>query len=218
MQSKGGSSYCRLTDGGWTFYDNSSRLGYWRGHSLPGIVVIIAEDGAAYWEEVTTATTRETEKTFALKTPGSKQLGIASLDRLLEVASRGKGLAASLPELYEVLPRGAVGPLKKAAGIDRLAAARLADRLATGSTAPGPTAGLVIAAEPTWLADSEAAQDLWLAVACYAAEHGLLRESGQAFVLAADSPWPRSAPALALAPIPLPSSHPDTSPDLLPPA
>lgn len=215
IQSKGGSSHFRPTDGGWTFYDNTSHLAYWLGHSLPVIVVIIAEDGAAYWEEVTTATTRETEKNFALKIPRSQQLGIASLDRLLEVASRGKGLAASLPELYEVLPPGAVGPLKKAAGIDRLAAARLADRLATGSTAPGPTAGLVIAAEPTWLADSEAAQDLWLAVACYAAEHGLLRESGQAFVLAADSPGPRSAQALALAGIQLTSSDRDTARDLL---
>lgn len=215
IQSKGGSSYFRPTDGGWTFYDNTSHLAYWLGHSLPVIVVIIAEDGAAYWEEVTTATTRETEKNFALKIPRSQQLGTASLDRLLEVASRGKGLAASLPELYEVLPPGAVGPLKKAAGTDRLAAARLADRLATGSTAPGPTAGLVIAAEPTWLADSEAAQDLWLAVACYAAEHGLLRESGQAFVLAAGSPGPRSAQARALAGIQLTSSDRDTARDLL---
>src|SRR5260370_31696968 len=157
MQSKGGSSYCRLTDGGWTFYDNSSRLGYWRGHSLPGIVVIIAEDGAAYWEEVTTATTRETEKNFALKIPRSQQLGIASLDRLLEVASRGKGLAASLPELYEVLPPGAVGPLKNAAGIDRLAPAPLAGRLATSSTAPRPTAALGNAAQPDWLTATRAA-------------------------------------------------------------
>jgi hypothetical protein len=194
IQSKGGSSHFRPTDG-WTFYDNTSHLAYWLGHSLPVIVVIIAEDGAAYWEEVTTATTRETKKNFALKIPRNQKLGIVSLDRLLEVASRGKGLAASLPELYEVLPPGAVGPLKKAAGTDRLAAARLADRLATGSTAPGAAAGLVIAAEPKWLADSVAAQDLWLAVACYAAEHGLLRESGQAFGLAAGSPGPRSAQA-----------------------
>ncbi len=128
IQSKGGSSYFRPTDGGWTFYDNTSHLAYWLGHSLPVIVVIIAEDGAAYWEEITTATTRETEKNFALKIPRSQQLGIASLDRLLEVASRGKGLAASLPDLYEVLPPGAAGPLKKAAGIDRLAAARRGSR------------------------------------------------------------------------------------------
>jgi len=215
IQSKGGSSHFRPTDGGWTFYDSTSHLTYWLGHSLPVIVVIIAEDGAAYWEEVTTATTRETGKSFALKIPRSQQLGIASLDRLLVVASRGKGLAASLPELYEVLPPGAVGPLKKAADIDRLAAARLADRLATGSTAPGPTAGLVIAARPTWLADSEAAQDLWLAVACYAAEHGLLQESGQAFVLAADSPGPRSAQARALAGVQLTSSDRAAARDLL---
>ena len=215
IQSKGGSSYFRPTDGGWTFYDNTSHLAYWLGHSLPVIVVIVAEDGAAYWEEITTATTRETAKNFALKIPRSQQLGIASLDRLLQVASRGKGLAASLPELYEVLPPGAVGPLKKAADIDRLAAARLADRLATGSTAPGPTAGLVIAAEPTWLADSEAAQDLWLSVGCYAAEHGLLRESGQAFVLAAGSPGPRSAQARALAGIQLTSSDRETARGLL---
>ena len=73
----------------------------------------------------------------------------------------------------------------------------------------------MIAADPTWLADSEAAQDLWLAVACYAAEHGLLRESGRAFVLAADSPGPRSAQARALAGIQLTSSDRDTTRDLI---
>jgi hypothetical protein len=98
IQSEGGSSHFRPTDGGWTFYDSTSHLAYWLGHSLPVIVVIMAEDGAAYWEEVTTATTRETKKNFPLKTPGSQQLGIASLGKLLEVASRGKGLAASLPD------------------------------------------------------------------------------------------------------------------------
>jgi hypothetical protein len=48
------------------------------------------------------------------------------------------------------------------------------------------TAASVIAAGPSWLTNSTAAQELWLAVAGYAAEHAQARESGASFVLAAE--------------------------------
>jgi hypothetical protein len=216
IQIKGGSSWFRNdAKDGWTFYDDSDHLAYWLGHSLPVIVVIVDPDGHAYWEQVTTSTARDTEQGFALKIPRSQPLSMASRDRLLEVAGRSKGLTASLPDLYEVLPPAATGPLQRAADIDRLAAARLAERLAGGGTTPGATAALVVATPPSWLVKSPAAQDLWLAVASYAAEYGLLRESGEAFALAADVPGPRSARARALAGTQLMGSDRDAARDLL---
>ena len=161
------------------------------------------------------STTSETPEGFALKIPSSQRLDATARDKLLAVAGRSKGLAASLPDFYAVLPPAAVGPLERAAGTDRLAAARLAERLAAGRTAPDATAALVIAGKPSWLVNSAAAQDLWLAVAGYAAEHARPRESGDAFALAADSPGPRSAQARALAGIQLIASDRDAARDLL---
>jgi hypothetical protein len=74
------------------------------------------------------------------------------------------GLTASLPDFYRVLPPATVATLERAAGTDRLAAARLAERLAVRRAAPDATAALVIGGQPSWLVNSAAAQDLWLAV------------------------------------------------------
>ncbi len=216
LQIKGGNSwFSKPCDGGWTFYGSSNHLAYWLGHSLPVVVVIVDDDGNAFWEQVTPATARETPQGFALKILTSQPLDATARDKLLAVAGRSKGLTASLPDFYAVLPPAAVGPLERAAGTDRLAAARLAERLAAGRAAPNVTAALVIAGKPSWLVNSAAAQDLWLAVAGYAAEHARLRESGEAFALAADSPGPRSARARALAGIQLIASDRGAARDLL---
>ena len=216
LQIKGGNSwFSKPYDGGWSFYGGSNHLAYWLGHSLPVIVVIVDDDGNAFWEQVTPATARETPQGFALKIPRSQPLDATARDRLLTVAGRSKGLTASLPDFYAVLPPAAVGSLERAAGTDRLAAARLAERLTTGRAAPDATAALVIAGKPSWLMNSAAAQDLWLAVAGYAAEHARPRESGDAFALAAASPGPRSARARALAGIQLIASDRDAARDLL---
>jgi hypothetical protein len=216
IQIKGGNSWFRqAAEDSWTFYDDSDHLAYWLGHSLPVVVIIVDADGHAYWEQVTTSTVRDTAQGFALKIPRSQPLSVASRDRLLEVARRSKGLTASLPDLYEVLPPAAAGPLQRAACADRLAAAWLAERLANGGATPAVTAALTVATPPSWMVTSPVAQDLWLAVACYAAEHGLLRESGEAFALAADSPGPRSARARALAGIQLTGSDRGVARDLL---
>lgn len=216
LQIKGGNSwFSKPYSGGWTFYGDSNHLAYWLGHSLPVIVVIVDDDDNAFWEQVTPSTTSETQEGFALKIPSSQPLDATARDKLLAVAGRSKGLAASLPDFYAVLPSATVGPLERAAGTDRLAAARLAERLATCRTAPGATAALMIAGKPSWLVNSAVAQDLWLAVAGYAAEHAQSRESGDAFALAADSPGPRSARARALAGIQLIASDRDASRDLL---
>lgn len=216
LQIKGGNSwFSKPYNGGWTFYGDSNHLAYWLGHSLPVIVVIVDDDDNAFWEQVTTSTTSETSEGFALKIPRSQPLDATTRDKLLAVAGRSKGLAASLPDFYAVLPPTAVVTLERAAGADRLAAARLAERLASGRVAPDATAALVIAGKPSWLVNSAAAQDLWLAVAGYAAEHAQARVSGDAFALAADSPGPRSARARALAGIQLIASDRDAARDLL---
>ncbi len=104
-----------LTTDGWTFYGDSNHLAYWLGHSLPVIVVIVDDDGNAFWEQVTPATASETAKGFALKIPRSQPLDATARDKLLAVAGRSKGLAASLPDFYAVLPPAAVGALERAA-------------------------------------------------------------------------------------------------------
>src|SRR5258708_13408846 len=44
IQSKGGSSHFRPTDGGWTFYDNTSPLAYWLRPPLPRLPLIPSPD------------------------------------------------------------------------------------------------------------------------------------------------------------------------------
>jgi len=202
LQIKGGDSWSgeASADGeGWVFRESSDHLAYWLGHSLPVIVVIVGSDDTAFWQAVTPAAVRETEKGFALVIPRSQPFSAAAREKLLAIAGRSSGLLESLPALYEVLPPDAAGHLRRAAGTDHLAAARLAERLASGRATPGLTAASVIAASPSWLVYSSAVQDLWLAVAGYAVQHTQAPEAGAALVLAADSPGPRSARARALA-------------------
>ena len=133
LQIKGGNSwFSKPYNGGWTFYGDSNHLAYWLGHSLPVVVVIVNDDDNAFWEQVTPSTTSETPEGFALKIPSSQPLDATAREKLLAVAGRSKGLTASLPDFYAVLPPAAVGPLERAAGTGRLAAARLAERLAAG--------------------------------------------------------------------------------------
>jgi uncharacterized protein DUF4365 len=114
LQIKGGRSwFSKPYNGGWTFYGDSNHLAYWLGHSLPVIVVIVDDDDNAFWEQVTPSTTSETPEGFALKIPSSQRVDATARDKLLAVAGRSKGLAASLPDFYAVLPPAAVGPLER---------------------------------------------------------------------------------------------------------
>jgi hypothetical protein len=201
LQIKGGDSrFVRVKgDEGWVFRDTSDHLAYWLGHSLPVLVVIVDSGGNAFWQAVTPGTIREAKKSFTITIPRSQPFGISARDVLLRFAGRSEGLLESVPKYYALLPPDAVGPLRRAEPADRLAAARLAERLASGRTAPGMTAASLMAARPSWLANSRAAQDLWLAVGGYAVEHGHDQVAGAAFEAAADSEGPRSARARALA-------------------
>jgi hypothetical protein len=201
LQIRGGNSRFARPKGseGWVFRDSSDHLDYWLRYSLPVLVVIVDSDGNAFWEVVAPATVRESAKGFTMVIPRSQPFDGTARDKLLALAGRSQGLVGSFPSFCAVLPPNAVGPLRRAADSDRMAGARLAERLASGRSTPGMTAASVIAAAPAWLTRSPAAQDLWLATAGYAAEHAQPRESGAAFALAADSAGPRAAKARALA-------------------
>jgi hypothetical protein len=200
LQIKGGDSqFVEAKPDGWVFRENLDHLAYWLGHSLRVVVVIVDPGGEAFWQVVDTSTVHETRRGFSMLIPRSQPFDRQSLDRLLELAGRSAGLLESLPLFYVLLPTDAVTALTRAEPADRLATARLAERLASGRFEPGLTAASVIAAEPTWLARSPATQDLWMAVGAYAAQHDHDAEAAEAFERAANAQGPRAARARAWA-------------------
>ena len=174
LQIKGGDSYFGRPKGGegWIFRDSNDHLAYWLGHSLPIIVVMVNDSREAYWQVITPKTVTERKKTFTILVPRGQKFDATARESLLALAGRRDGLLESLAVSYAVLPPAAARPMRRAEDADLLATARLADRLAAGRDFPGMTAASVIAAEPSWLTRSRAAQDLWLAVATYADQHG----------------------------------------------
>lgn len=211
LQIKGGDSYFRRPKGeeGWTFRASSDHLAYWLGHSLPILVVLVNPEGQAFWQVITTKTIKEHKKEFSLLVPRSQPFDATAREALLALAGGREGLLEQLPGYYAILPPAAVTPLRRAEAVDQLATARLAERLADGRSSAGMTAGSLIAASPSWLIRSAAAQDLWIAVADYANEHGHPREAGTAFEKAADVEGPRSARSSAAAGLALTSSDRD---------
>jgi hypothetical protein len=195
LQIKGGDSYFGEPRGeeGWVFRASNDHLAYWLGHSLPILVVLVNSERQAFWQVITTRTIKEHEKGFAVLVPRSQPFDGTAREALLALAGRREGLLDQLPSYYAVLPPAAVTPLRRAEPIDRLATARLAERLADGRGSAGMTAASIISARPSWLVQGTAAQDLWIAVAVYANEHGHPGEAGRAFAMAADSEGPRSA-------------------------
>jgi len=201
IQIKGGSSWFRRRKGdrGWVFRENSNHLAYWLGYSLPVIAVLINEERQAFWQAITPETVTEQKAGFTVVVPCAQRFDGSAVEPLLALARRGGGLLESLPGHYAVLPSAAVRPLRRAEGIDHLAAARLAERLASGRDHPDLTARSLVAAQPTWLALSVAAQDLWLAVGAYAEQHGQRATAGSAFAEAAQSDGPQASLASAAA-------------------
>ncbi len=201
LQVKGGSSYFGEPSGGegWTFRDSNHHLAYWLGHSLPVIVVLVDPNRRAFWQVISTKTATEHEQGFSVVIPRSQPLDGSAQEALLRLAGRREGLLELLPGYCDSLPASAVSPIQRAGAVDRLGAARLAERLCDGRDLPGMTAASLVAARPSWLAQSAAAQDLWSAVGAYADQHGFLAEAGSAFELAAQADGPRSARAWACA-------------------
>ena len=88
-------------------------------------------------------------------------------------------------------------PLRRAGDADHLAAVRLAERLASGWDHPDLAVSSLVAAQPTWIVRSTAAQDLWLAAGAYAEQHGHRGVAGSAFAEAAQADGPQAALASA---------------------
>jgi hypothetical protein len=217
LQIKGGDSYFGepKEDEGWVFRDNNDHLAYWLGHSLTILVVMVNNDRKAFWQVITPKTVTEHARGLSLVVPRSQPFDGTALDALLALAGRREGLLESLPRYYAVLPSAAVRPLRRAEGVEALATARLALRLADGRDYPGMTVASLAAAQPSWLTGSAAAQDLWLAVGAYAEQHGYPAETGRAFALAAACDGSRSARAWAAAGLSVVYSDRDTARDHL---
>ncbi len=134
IQIKGGDSWFegKETVNGWRFNANLAHLDYWLGYSMPVLVVIVSPDGTAYWQHVNNNTVEEFEHGFRLDIPRTNTLGSASKDAITALAWTSGGLIESLPASYALLPPDTVRPLRRAESVDRLATARLADRLAQG--------------------------------------------------------------------------------------
>jgi Domain of unknown function (DUF4365) len=200
IQVKGGDSWFPGSGkDGWTFSERSDHLAYWLGYSVPVIVVLVNERREAFWQAVTPEVVSERRGRFRMEVPRSQPFDRTARDALLALVKRGGGVLESLPANYAVLPAAPVGALRRAEADDRLGAARLAERLASGRRKPGLMAASLIAAQPLSIVNSPAAQDLWLAVGAYAEQHGYGAEAGRAFTEAARAPGTRAPLALAAA-------------------
>jgi hypothetical protein len=199
-QVKGGASrFRRATAGGsgWTFWSDNDHLHYWLGYHVPVLVVLVRPgDGAAFWQVIRPSTVTEHAKGFTMVIPSSQRLDASAGEQLLAIAVSERGLLESFPAHCAVLPPSAVRVLEPA---DPLPAARLAEKLATGRAGPALAVRALCTTRPSWLADTAAAQDLWLAVGRYAHEHGCAVEAAEALALAADVPGPRPARMHAVA-------------------
>jgi hypothetical protein len=202
-QVKGGASRFRrpAADGsGWAFWSDNDHLHYWLGYHVPVLVVLVRPcDGAAFWQVIRPSTVTEHASGFTMVIPSGQRLDGSAGEQLLAIAVGERGLLESFGAHCAVLPPSAVRVLERALDADPLPAARLADKLATGRAGPGLTVTALCTTQPSWLADTAAAQDLWLAVGRYAHEHGCAVEAAGALALAAAVPGPRPARLHAVA-------------------
>jgi hypothetical protein len=202
VQIKDGDSFFegKETEDGWRFNADLAHLDYWLGYTMPVLVVIVPPEGTGYWQHVNNDTVEEFDRGFRLDIPRVNTLDASSKDAIAALAWTSVGLIESLPANHALLPPDAIGSLRRAQSVDRLATARLADRLAEGRGAPELTVSGLLAMNPSWLADSLATQNLWMAVAGYAHEHDLPGTVAyQAHTRAADAGGDNTARAHALA-------------------
>ena len=211
LQIKGGGHYFKEAKGqeGWVFREDNDHLAYWLSQPLPTLVVLVNPERQAFWQVITTKTVKEHKKGFSLLIPRSQRFDGTAREALLALAWNFRGILEQLPGFYAVLPSAALGPLRRAEAADRLATARLAECLADGRGSACRAAASLAGDPPSWLDQSIAAQDLWIAVAIYAGQHGHPGESGRAFAMAADREGPRSARSAAEAGLALISSNRD---------
>jgi hypothetical protein len=181
IQVKGGTSRFRraTADGsGWTFWSDNDHLHYWLGYHVPVLVVLVRPcDGAAFWQVIRPSSVTEHAKGFTMVIPSSQRLDGSADEQLLAIAFNERGLLESFRAHCAVLPPSAVQVLERVRDADPLPAARLAEKLATGRTGPALAVRALCITRPSWLTDTVAARDLWLAAGRYASEHGCTVET-----------------------------------------
>jgi hypothetical protein len=88
VQVKSGASYVGEGEGDITFRADQSHVDYWRGHSLPVIVVLHdPRTSVTYWQAVTADTAESTGKGWKLTVPRSQTLDRDALVPLAELAN-----------------------------------------------------------------------------------------------------------------------------------
>ncbi len=90
-QVKSGPSYFREeTASGFVYRGDPEHLAYWRGHSLPVIIVLCDEQtDTCYWQVVTEKTAIRTGKGWKVEVPKSRVLGDESKTQLEQIADTG---------------------------------------------------------------------------------------------------------------------------------
>lgn len=201
LQIKSGDSFFRdHTDDGWWFRSDTAHLRYWLSHSLPVLIVLVDTDGNVFWEHLTAGAYEETPAGFKMEITQSRRLDETSRAALVEIAGRAdENLQLKTDTYYALLPSDTVRALKRAFSTDPMRAARVAGHLAAGRTNARSAATALTGTSPTWIVDSPAQQDLWLAAASYAYDHGEEDVASTAFSLAAGAGGAGSARALAYA-------------------
>jgi hypothetical protein len=90
-QVKSGATYFREeTADGFTYRGNAEHLAYWRGHSLPVIVILCDEQSdRCYWQVINAKTVTGTGKGWKAEVPKSQILGDDSKEKLEQIADTG---------------------------------------------------------------------------------------------------------------------------------
>lgn len=105
LQIKSGESYFKETDeNSITYRGETAHRDYWLDHSLPVVVVIVADDGTCYWEAVSSATVQSTGSGWKMKVPWTQTLDAGSIGKLLGVATEGSSYQQRLTRLVLDLP------------------------------------------------------------------------------------------------------------------
>ncbi|MBB2924011.1 DUF4365 domain-containing protein [Cellulomonas cellasea] len=185
LQIKSGKSWFReKIPGGWVFRLTDRERRLWLGHALPVIVVLVdTKTKTAYWERITATTVVSTGKRYKILVPDRQTVSEAAVE-WNHIAS---GIELRALERYELnltyLPPSARKPIEEHFATSKLDVSVLAMHLAQGRSNPVGTLQGLLATEPGWITRHGAWS--WQAVAAYAAEHGALRESAEAFLRAA---------------------------------
>lgn len=91
VQVKSGASYFGAGGGDINLRANQKHIDYWRGHSLPVVIVLYQpEADRAYWQSVTDDTAESTGMGCKITVPRSQVLEEASLPALAELAESGQ--------------------------------------------------------------------------------------------------------------------------------